>query len=142
MRRLIAITVGLIAGLAAYPRTITTGAQQTPTLTCSPTTLPASGPSVEETCATENFPPNSPVTYTTGATFLGSGQATTDGAGRATFAFRIPEFGVCAQLPGDLTVSASRDGAEASTLIVVTPVSLPLSCGGPAAVPAQPRQTG
>jgi hypothetical protein len=139
-RRCIGITLGLIAGLAAYPGKLTTGAQPTPTLICSPETIPSTGPSVTFTCSVENFPPNTVVTFTRGATFPGSGQVTTDGAGRASFTFLMPESGVCAQLSGELTVSASGGGVEASTAVVVTPVPLPpLYCGS---APAQPRLTG
>lgn len=80
---------------------------------------------------------------TRGATFPGSSQVTTDGAGRASFTFLIPESGVCAQLSGELTVSASGGGVQASPPVVVTPVPLPpLSCGPAGAAPAQPRLTG
>lgn len=137
------MTLALIAGLATYPGTMTTGAQQTPTLICSPKTIPSTGPSVTATCSVENFPPNTAGTFTRGATFPGSGQVTTDGAGRASFTLLIPESGVCAQLSGELTVSASGGGVEASTAIVVTPPPLPLLYCGPAgAAPAQPRLTG
>jgi hypothetical protein len=109
MRRFIGVAVGLVAGLAAYPGTMTTGAQQTPTLTCSPKTIPSTGPSVTFTCSIENFPPNTAVPVTalgpTPTAFV-----TTDDAGLASFTFLIPEFGVCAQLPSDLTVSASGGG--------------------------------
>jgi hypothetical protein len=147
MHRIIGITIGVIAGLAAYPGTATTGAQQTPTLTCNPKTIPSTGPSVTFTCSIENFPPNTavPVTGPLGPT--PTAFVTTDDAGRAGFTFLIPEFGVCAQLPGDLTVSASGGGVRASTTIIVTPVPLfshlpPLYCGPAGAVSAQPRLTG
>jgi hypothetical protein len=143
MRRIIGITVGLIAGLAAYPGTMTTGAQQTPTLTCSPRTIPSTGPSVSFTCSIEHFPPSTAVSVTGPLGPTPTPLVTTDDAGRAPFTFLIPEFGVCAQLPGDLTVSASAGGARASITIVVTRVPLPpLYCGPAGAVPALPRLTG
>jgi hypothetical protein len=142
MRRLLGIWIGLMAGFVAFAGTMTTGAQQTPPLRCSPTTVDANGPSFELTCSVENFPPNTPVTFTRGPTLPGGGQATTDGAGRASFAERIPTHGVCAPLSGDVTVSASGGGVEASTTIVVIPsAEPPVSCG-PGAVPALPRLTG
>src|SRR6266542_346906 len=143
MRRLIGITVGLLTGFVASPTMITTGAQQAPTLTCSPTTVDANGPSFELACFVESFPPNAPVTFTRGPTLPGGGQAITDGAGRGSFAARIPTHGVCAPISGDVTVSASGGGVEASTVIVVipnTPVP-PVYCG-PGVVSAQPRLTG
>src|SRR6266536_3661129 len=141
MRRLIGITVGPIAGLAAYPGTMTTEAQQTPKLTCSPQTIPSTGPSVTFTCSLENFPPNTPVTVAGIPSNLR--QLTTDGVGRASFTFLIPEFGVCAQLPGDLTVRVSGGAVEASTTIRVTRAPRPpLHCDAAGAAPAQPRLTG
>jgi hypothetical protein len=143
MRRLIGVAVGLVAGLAAYAGTMTTEAQQTPMLTCSPKTIPSTGPSVTFTCSIENFPPNTAVPITGSLGPTPTAFVTTDDAGRSRFTFLIPEFGVCAQLPGDLTVSASVEGVRASTTIIVTPVPLPpFSCGPPGAVPTQPRLTG
>jgi hypothetical protein len=136
------ITVGLMVGLVAYAAT-TTGAQQpvpSPLLTCSPTTVPAVGPSVEVTCSIENFPPNTPVTVT--ETFEPNPrQLMSDGAGRVSFTFRIPEFGVCAPL-SELTISASGGGAQVTRVIAVSLVAgLPAVCDV-VAVPAQPRLTG
>ena len=131
MRRLIGITVGVIVGLAAYPLTTTTGAQQAPTLSCSVTTVRAHGGGVQTTCAVENFPPNASVT------FIGGAQATTDGAGRGTGTVIIPA-GLC---PGEFTITASGDGVEAATTIRVTPAPGPPGVC-PTAVPAQPQVTG
>jgi hypothetical protein len=138
MRRLVGITVGLMVGVAVSA-TPTTGAQQAPSLTCSPTTVPSTGGGVWVSCSIENFPPNTPIAVT--APFGGIRQLTTDDAGQAGFRFVIPEFGVCTQRSG-LTVVASGGGAEASMTIVVTPVPQPSYCRPAGAVPAQPRVTG
>jgi len=139
MRQLVGITVGLMIGVAVSA-TPTTGAQQAPSLTCSPTSVPSTGGGVWVSCSIENFPPNTAITVT--APFGPSPrQLATDDAGQASFTFVIPEFGVCTQRSG-LTVVASGGGAEASMTIVVTPVAQPPSCGPAGAVPAQPRLTG
>ena len=139
MRRLLGITVGLMVGVSAYAAT-TGGAQQAASLTCSPTTIPAVGPSVTFTCSIENFPPNTRVTVS-GTFEPNPPQLTTDGAGRASFTFLIPESGVCAPR-SELTISASGGGAQASFGLALSLVpGLPDACG-PAAVPTQPRLTG
>jgi hypothetical protein len=139
MRRLVGITFGLMIGVAAYATPLT-GAQQSPRLTCNPTSVPATGGGVWVSCSIENFAPNTPVALT--EPFAPSTrQVTSDDAGRASFSFVIPEFGVCTQR-SSLTVAASGGGAEASMTIIVTPVPQPSYCGPAGAVPAQPRQTG
>jgi hypothetical protein len=143
MRGVRGTAVGLLAGFAIYAATTATDARQSPTLTCSPKTIPSTGPSVNFTCSIENFAPNTEVRVTGPLGPTPTAFVTTDDAGRASFTFLIPEFGVCAQLPGDLTVSASGGGVRASTTIIVTPVPLPpLYCGPAGAVPAQPRLRG
>jgi hypothetical protein len=124
MRRLIGIIVVLVASLAAYAGTMATGAQQAPTLTCSPTSVPSTGPSVTFTCSIENFPPNTQVMVTEALVPRPLQVTTTDDAGRASFRFLIHEAGVCAQRSDGLAAASGGD-AEASTAFVVTPVPLP-----------------
>jgi hypothetical protein len=140
MQRRIGIMLGAVAGLVAYAGATATGAQPSPMLTCDPKTIPSTGPSVTFTCSIGDFPPNTPVTVV--GVFGPPRQLTTDDAGRAGFTFLIPEFGVCAPLSGELTISASGGGVEASTTIVVRPVPVPPVFCGPESVPAQPRLTG
>lgn len=138
MRRLFVTALVLGAAVAA---TTTTGAQQAPTLTCSPTSVPANGGGVWVTCSIENFPPQTQVLVK--EPFAPSLRSlTTDDAGRTIFTFVIPEASVCTQRSG-LTVAASGGGTEASFTIGVTPVPLPPAyCGFTGAVQAQPRSTG
>jgi hypothetical protein len=131
MRRLIGTAVGVIVGLAAHPATMTTGAQQSPRLSCSATTVPAQSGGVQTTCVVEDFPPNTSVTLT------GGGQAMIDGAGRGSATVIIPA-GLC---PGKFTITASGGGVEAATTIGVTPAPGPPGVC-PGALPAQPRLTG
>jgi hypothetical protein len=141
VRRLLGIAFGLMVSLAAYAEATTIGAQQPATLTCSPMTIDAVGPSVTFTCSVENFPPNASLTVV-GTFETSPRQLITDGAGQAGFTFLIPEFGVCAPLSGAPTITASADGAEASTTIAVAPFTAPSVSCGPPAVPARPRLTG
>ncbi len=139
MRRLLALTVGSMFGVAAVASTASR-AQPAATLACSPTTVSAVGPSVTFTCSIRDFPPNTQVAVSQ-TIEPNSRQLTTDGVGRADFTFFIPESGVCAPR-SELTINASGGGAQALTGIAVNLVpGLQADCG-PVAVPIQPRLTG
>jgi hypothetical protein len=112
-----------------YTFDVASETHETPSVTCSPKSVPSTGPSVRVSCSIQGYAVHTRVTVTgLGPAPLAS--VRTDDAGRASFGFVIPEFGVCAQLPGDVTVNASGGGANASATIAVTPVPLPsLDCG-------------
>jgi hypothetical protein len=74
-------------GVAAYTTPIT-GAQQAPSLTCSPTTVPSTGGGVWVTCSIENFSPNTPISVTE-PFVVSPPQLTTDDAGQTGFTFVI-----------------------------------------------------
>ncbi len=103
-------------------------AQQAPTVTCSPNSIPSEGAGVRVSCTLDGYPPKTAVSAS--GTFGGSVGVKTDDAGRASFTFVIPSHGVCAPLPGDVAVRAIGGGADASTTIAVIPVPLPsVDCG-------------